>query len=181
MRMNVTETHPFIKQISEASGQDVASCYQCGKCTAGCPVAEHMDFVPNAVHRMIQYGDRSILGSSAIWLCVGCETCAVRCPNDIATSAVLDALKREAAEKGVRSREKSVIALHKSFLAGVQKRGRMHELSLILGIRLKSGGLFNDMKLGIEMFRRGKLSLFPKKIKNKRMLRNLFEKARRRT
>ncbi|MBU2438499.1 MAG: heterodisulfide reductase subunit C, partial [Acidobacteria bacterium] len=60
-------------------------------------------------------------------------------------------------------------------------RGRMHELSLILGIRLKSGGLFNDMKLGIEMFRRGKLSLFPKKIKNKRMLRNLFEKARRRT
>jgi heterodisulfide reductase subunit C len=181
MSLNSTDTRSFVQQISEASGQDIVSCYQCRKCTAGCPVAEHMDFMPNAIHRMIQYGDRSILGSSTIWLCVGCETCAVRCPNDIATSAVLDALKREAAASGIRSREKSVIALHKSFLAGVQKRGRMHELSLILDIRLKSGGLFNDLKLGIKMFRRGKLSLFPKKIKNKQMLRNLFEKARRRT
>lgn len=181
MHLNSTEAHSFISQISGSSGQDIASCYQCGKCTAGCPVAEYMDFVPNAVHRMIQYGDRAILGSTAIWLCVGCETCAVRCPNDIATSAVLDALKREAATKGIGSREKSVIALHKAFLAGIQKRGRMHELSLIRDIRLKSGGLFNDLKLGIEMFRKGKLSLLPKKIKNRRTVKELFEKSRRRT
>ena len=35
----------------------VENCYQCGKCTAGCPAADEMDFMPNQVLRLVQAGD----------------------------------------------------------------------------------------------------------------------------
>jgi heterodisulfide reductase subunit C len=141
-----------------------------------------MDLKPRAIHRLIQYGQKDeLLGSSAIWLCVGCETCGQRCPNDIYTSRVVDSLKQMAVEEGARSGAKSITALHKAFLSGIKKRGRMHELSLIVNMRMRSGGYFNDMKLGIQMFRKGKLSLIPGKIKNTRELKALFNKVRRPT
>jgi hypothetical protein len=93
----------------------------------------------------------------------------------------MDVLKQMAVRQGVKGGEKSVITMHKAFLSGVNKRGRMHELSLIREIRLKSGGLFNDLRLGLDMFRKGKLSLLPKKIKNMREVKALFSKARRST
>jgi heterodisulfide reductase subunit C len=168
----------LLEKISESSGQDVSACYQCQKCAAGCPVAEFMDLKPNAVHRLVQYGRKDeLLRSSAIWLCVGCETCGQRCPNDIYTSRVMDILKQMAVEEGARSGAKSITALHKAFLSGIKKRGRMHELSLILDMRMRSGGYFKDMKLGIRMFRKGKLSLIPGKIKNTKEVRALFEKT----
>jgi heterodisulfide reductase subunit C len=173
-----TETRTLAERIREESGQDVSACYQCRKCAAGCPVAEYMDFKPHAIHRLIQYGLKDeLLRTSAIWLCVGCETCGQRCPNDIYTSRVVDVLKQMAVAEGVKSGAKSITALHEAFLSGIRKRGRMHELSLILDMRLRSGGYFKDMKLGLQMFRKGKLSLFPEKIKDRSSVKALFDKA----
>ena len=91
----------------------------------------------------------------------------------------MDILKQMAVREGIKGQEKSVTTLHKSFLNGIKKRGRMHELSLIRDIRLKSGGYFKDLVLGLKMFQKGKLSLFAEKIKNIRDVKDLFEKARR--
>ena len=173
-----TQSKNLVESISEESGQDVSTCYQCRKCTAGCPVAEYMDYPPNALHRLIQYGRKEeLLRSSAIWLCVGCETCGQRCPNTIYTSRVVDILKQMAVEEGAKSGAKSITALHKAFLSGIRRTGRMHELSLILEMRLRSGGYFKDMKLGIDMFRKGKLSLIPGRIKNTKDVKAMFKKA----
>jgi len=170
----------FLADIQRDSGQPISSCYQCQKCSAGCPVVGYMDFSPHQVHRMIQYGKRKeILTSSAIWLCVGCETCGTRCPNNIFTSRVMDALKQMAVRENVRGREKTVTAMHRAFLSGIKKRGRMHELSLIRDMRIRSGGLFKDMGLGIRMFKLGKLKLLPEKIKDRKGIRAVFDNARR--
>ena len=69
--------------------------------------------------------------------------------------------------------------MHHAFLSGIRKRGRMHELNLIKDIRLRAGGYFKDMGLGIKMFRMGKLSIFPEKVKNIKEIRKIFKKARR--
>ena len=168
----------LVEKVAKESGQDISSCFQCRKCTSGCPVAEYMDFHPNALHRLIQYGRKEdLLSSSAIWLCVGCETCGQRCPNTIYTSRVLDVLKQMAVKEGAKSGAKSITALHKAFLSGIRRRGRMHELSLILDMRMRSGGYFKDMKLGIDMFRKGKLSLIPGKVKNTKGVKAMFKKA----
>ena len=170
----------FLADIQRDSGQPISTCYQCQKCSAGCPVVGYMDFSPHQVHRMIQYGNRKeILTSSSIWLCVGCETCGTRCPNNIFPSRVMDALKQIAMREHVRGREKTVPAMHRAFLSGIKRRGRMHELSLIRDMRLRSGGFFKDMGLGIRMFKLGKLRLLPEKIKDRRGIRAAFERVRR--
>src|SRR5208282_717492 len=72
----------------------VADCYQCGKCTAGCPVAMHMDVAPNQVVRLVQLGEwEKALQSRAIWECVGCQTCSTRCPKEVDCAGVMDALR----------------------------------------------------------------------------------------
>ncbi len=178
--MSRAEKSAFLEELQKESGQTISSCYQCQKCAVGCPVVGYMDFHPHSVHRMIQFGNKEeILSSSSIWLCVGCETCGSRCPNDIYTSKVIDALKQMAIRQGIKGREKAVSAMHTSFLAGIKKRGRMHEISLIRDMRLKSGGFFKDMKLGIEMFKRRKLRLFPEKIRNRKQIKSLFNRVRR--
>lgn len=118
-----------------------------------------------------------MLACSSIWLCAGCETCGARCPNGIDIAKVMDVLKQIAYSENVKGKEKNIQVMHQVFLSGIKKRGRMHELSLIRDMRLKSGGLFKDMKLGIKMFRLGKLSLFPSRVKNKKEVRKMFKKA----
>ncbi|MCX8127053.1 MAG: heterodisulfide reductase subunit C, partial [Dehalococcoidia bacterium] len=44
---------PFREQVERLSGENVARCYQCGKCSAGCPVAFAMDLAPRRIMRAI--------------------------------------------------------------------------------------------------------------------------------
>ena len=44
-------TPPDIDRFAETAVRD---CYQCGKCSAGCPMAEHMDLLPNQLVRLVQ-------------------------------------------------------------------------------------------------------------------------------
>ncbi|MDH5187239.1 MAG: heterodisulfide reductase subunit C, partial [candidate division WOR-3 bacterium] len=50
------ETNEIISLIEELSGQKISDCFQCGACTAGCPVAFAMDPVPSQAIRMLQLG-----------------------------------------------------------------------------------------------------------------------------
>ena len=57
----------FLEEAQKRSGEDVNLCYQCLKCTAGCPTAPYMDIRPNNVIRMIQMGmKKEVLGLSLI-------------------------------------------------------------------------------------------------------------------
>jgi hypothetical protein len=55
----------------------------------------------------------------------------------------------------------------------------MHEVSLIRDMRMKAGGFFKDLKLGIKMFRLGKLTLFPEKVKKMDEIKRMFAESRR--
>ncbi len=110
----------FIEQVSELSKQDIQRCYYCLRCSAGCPAAYAMDYTPAQILRLVQLGQKeTLLRSSAIWLCIGCETCGTRCPNEIHAGAVIDALRQIAIEEGVPAAERSVFKLHKAFLDSI--------------------------------------------------------------
>jgi heterodisulfide reductase subunit C len=153
----------LLATIREKSGQDILACYHCQKCVVGCPVAEFMDVPPNAIHRLIQYGRKDeILKSATIWLCAACETCGTRCPNDI----------------DIKGKERDVAVMHGLFMSGIRKRGRMHEVSLIRDLKLRTGGFFKDIRLGIKMFRLGKLSLSAECVKNVKDIKQMFDRAK---
>jgi heterodisulfide reductase subunit C len=61
--------------VNELAHTRVQDCYQCGKCTAGCPAAQRMDLSPNQLVRLVQAGQlERALRSEAIWQCVSCQT-----------------------------------------------------------------------------------------------------------
>ncbi|MDP2920179.1 MAG: 4Fe-4S dicluster domain-containing protein [Dehalococcoidia bacterium] len=84
----------FVKKVTELSGQKLNLCYQCGKCSAGCPMSDAMDILPNQVMRLVQLGlEEDIGGSKAVWLCASCLTCTARCPKGIDLARVMEALR----------------------------------------------------------------------------------------
>ncbi len=93
----------LIQQIEEMSGQEVMACYQCGNCSAGCPVAGAMDLLPNQIIRLLQMGQtEEALRARAIWYCASCLTCEARCPKGIDIARLTEALRTLAIEKGIR-------------------------------------------------------------------------------
>jgi heterodisulfide reductase subunit C len=167
----------FSAEVERKSGEKAVQCYQCGECTAGCPAAFAMDITPNRVMRMVQLGcEKTVLSSSTIWLCAGCETCATRCPRGLSVAKVMDACRELAAEKGVKSKEPGVVTFHEEFLADVARNGRVHEVGLIALYKMKSRDLFSDVPMGIKMFFKGKLALLPTKIKGVGEVRKIFRK-----
>ncbi len=101
----------FVKKIEEISGQDLMSCYQCGKCSAGCPMVFAMDILPNQIIRLVQLGlDEEIGKSKTIWLCASCITCGARCPRGVDLSKVMEALRQLTLRKNEDTVELSKMA-----------------------------------------------------------------------
>lgn len=165
----------FGRTIRERSGEPIALCYFCQKCTAGCPVAFAMDYKPAQVLRLVQLGQKdAVLSSSAIWLCVSCETCGTRCPYRIRLVPVFDTLRYMALEEGYRP-EPAVYALHRSFLDSIRLWGRVHELSMILEYKVRNRDPFSDLGIGIGLVLKGKLPYLPERIPGRAQVRRLYE------
>ncbi|RYD05573.1 hypothetical protein N752_09510 [Desulforamulus aquiferis] len=128
---------------------------------------------------MIQFGLKDeLLKSKAIWVCVGCETCGARCPNGIRIASVMDALREMAIEEGVAPGEKDIKLFHDCFLNSAKSYGRVHEGTMLMRYKLKSGHLMDDVGVGIKMFLKGKLALFPHSVPSKVEVKRIFDWAK---
>jgi len=159
----------------ERTGLDVNVCYQCGRCSSGCPVSPFFDLLPLEVVRLCVHGQEELLlASRTIWLCASCATCTTRCPNGIDIAGVIDLLRQRLLGRDGKPAEPRVAAFHRSFLGSVRRWGRTYEVGMIGAYKMRSGDLFGDLKLGLGMFWRGKLRLLPRGIHHKGEVRSLF-------
>ncbi|MEW6439742.1 MAG: 4Fe-4S dicluster domain-containing protein [bacterium] len=168
----------LIDELREA-GADAAACFQCGRCSAGCPLAEFFDFKPMQVVRMCAYGlEDALLESRTIWICASCETCTTRCPNGIDIARLMDVLRSRALVAQKTRSEPKVAAFHKAFLDSIRAHGRIHELGMIAGYKLRTRDLFSDAGLGLQMLRRGKLTLVPARIRGRDEVKQIFRTSK---
>ncbi len=159
---------------------NVEECYQCQKCSAGCPVAAFMDYKPHQVIQMVALGmTQPLLSSHTIWICASCYTCTTRCPNEVNVAAVIDRLRQTALEESIPPAEARTVLFHRAFLQSVRSYGRIHELSMMTRYKSASKTYFADMRLGLGMFRRGKLRLVPSFVKGRKEVSRLFPKENR--
>ncbi|MEJ5330175.1 MAG: 4Fe-4S dicluster domain-containing protein [Desulfobaccales bacterium] len=162
-------------------------CYQCKKCSAGCPLTFAMDLLPDTVIRLALLGqEESLLSCRTIWVCASCVTCTTRCPNGIDIAGVMDWLKEEALRRGVAVPQPEVATFHRYFLESIRKGGgRLSETALMqrytlfqLRRRPDLKELVRQLKLGWELFRRRRLRLLgPPALKGRADIRAIFQKA----
>lgn len=166
----------FLKIVEAHSGEPVRRCFQCDKCATGCPMASYMQHTPNELFRLIQLSDReTVLSSNAFWFCVSCYSCSVRCPNDIDIAQVMDTLRELALRYNCAPALPQARDFHQIFLDCVRRRGRVSELELIVRYNLKLGKPLARAALGWELWRKGRLELWPRRTGE---LRQLFARAK---
>ncbi len=171
------------RKIEELSGQQIAACFQCEKCTSGCPVTFAMDIAPHRLMRMLQMGllDEA-LRSDTIWVCASCQTCSTRCPNDIDIAHVMDTLRQLSRKDGTKTAHRNAPIFHAAFLSSLRRHGRIHEPEMAVTYMLRSGGLNGlrkQARAGIAMFKRGKIKLLPPRVGARRQVRNIFQRVKR--
>jgi heterodisulfide reductase subunit C len=166
-------------EIISESETNLFSCYQCNKCTAGCPVAYEMDYTPAQIIQAIRLEQLDmVLSSKTIWLCSSCETCSTRCPQGVDIAAIMDACRIMATRKGIKARVPAISSCFELMLNNMRFFGRIYEVGLIFALKLKTGEYTKDIDLGRKMFLKGKLKLLPEKPTTYRKVRKIFDKIR---
>lgn len=172
--VNLLEFGEDLKQIAET---DVKKCYQCGKCTAGCPLNYLMDISPSQVIRFCQMGMKEkVLNSRTIWYCIFCDTCSTRCPQGVDIKGVMDGLRRIARSEKIKPKA-DVRALEKSFASSIYSFGRVYEPGVVAGFNLLSGKLLHDVILFPLLLIKRKICLIPHMVRSSEV-RKVFKRAR---
>ena len=180
MKAETTQwTGGFAREVETASGASVMRCYQCQKCSSGCPIAGGSDLMPHELVRLIQFDAREeALSSRFVWECTSCETCATRCPQGVELPAAVDALRRLARAAGKLSPDTTVPTFNDIFLGAVRRMGRVHELSLLAAFKLRTRSFGQDLgKFPVMLWKR-KIRLLPAFVRGRAARERIFQRTR---
>jgi heterodisulfide reductase subunit C2 len=165
-------------EVNRRSGATPMNCYQCAKCSSGCPVASRADIKPHEVVRMVQTDQRqAVLTSRFIWECTSCQTCTTRCPQKVDIAGMNDALRAMSREARAVARTTAVPAFNDIFLDAVRRRGRVFEMGLMMRFKLRTKRWLEDADKAPMMLRKGKLPLLGARVGGKGERKALFARA----
>lgn len=172
----------FLAEVKNVpGGEKVEACIQCGTCTGSCPTSAKMDYTPRKLIAMVRAGlKEQVLSSNAIWLCASCYTCTARCPRGIVFTDVMYALKNLAYEHGYVKPKAPAPVFYAAFNRLVEKQGRLNERHLMIKYALKTDPmkLLEMAPVGIGLFLKRRLPLFPETMAGKREFRRLMVRTK---
>lgn len=163
--------------IAAEAGVDLKDCYQCGKCTAGCPLAEGMDLMPREVIRYLQLGAVDVvLEAKTPWICAQCVVCSSRCPQNVDICSVMRAVRQASKRAGFRPVPEADI-FDDEFIANVRAHGVSNEQYLAAAYNIKSGHLMQDAGNATRMLARGMVGLGIHNIEGRHEVAALIDRA----
>jgi heterodisulfide reductase subunit C2 len=167
----------ILELVEEISGVDVALCLQCRRCTNGCPVSAHTESSPSGILKKLQLGaDSEILDNEMIWLCASCETCYARCPMDINSAAVMDALRVLAEKRDAKKPAGNMPLMNKILLATMRVFGRTYDLGAMMLYKVGTATYFKDTEKVPMILRKRKIALFPSPGADRKIVKHIFKK-----
>ena len=175
-------------RVEELAQTKLSDCYQCGKCTAGCPRGADMDLPPTRMMRAAQLGQiEEASKADSIWRCLSCLTCSARCPKSVNVSGVVDALRQFAVEtNSVSPKSAKIIGFQKAFLRNVRRNGRTNEVEMASDFEIRYFfrrfdvmNVVNTGLLGPKMIARGKMHFaIGSPVTDKALVKRIFDKCK---
>ena len=168
----------IIRRVEEISGADLGACYQCKKCTSGCPVGDLVESPPSEIMRRLHLGaGKELLESELVWTCASCDTCSARCPMEIDVAAVMDALRALAIVENTTVPPGNVRWFDRVFLKTVYLFGRTYDIAMIGAYKLGTLRFFQDTEKFPAILKKGKIALTPPRGADSKTVKRIFKKA----
>ena len=168
----------LLEEVRQRSGTEVSACFQCHKCSTGCPIGPDMDYLPSQILRLVHLGaETEVLASRSIWLCASCEACTARCPMAIDIAGVMDALRIMAIDRRTALPDAHGKQFHRSFLGSVRRHGRVYEMGMMAAYKLRTFDLLSDVDKVPRMLAQGKLAMLPGRSGGVGDVRKIFRRA----
>ncbi len=176
IRLDKARDAAFLKKLEEESGQNLAACYQCGNCTAGCPGADVYDRQVSQIMRAAQLGLKDeALNNRSLWLCLSCSTCTMRCPNNIDVAAVMEALRHMARQEG-KVQDRPIEMFWKAFLDTVRMTGRSFEMGVMADFMMRTGRGWSNLEIAPAALKKRKLPFMPHMIAGRDEVARIFKR-----
>ena len=165
------------EEVAAKAGVNLKDCYQCGKCSAGCPVAHAMDLMPREVIRLMQLGLwEEVLSAKTPWLCASCITCVTRCPQDVDLPSLMEEVRR-ASKAADKQPVRGPDVFDDLFLKGIYQNGRSNELYMMMKYNLFSGNLMQDMFNAPHLLFKGMVGFKVHKVEDRADVRRIMDKC----
>jgi len=179
--INLTESRAANRLKAEAvateAGVNLKDCYQCGKCSAGCPVAHAMDLMPRELIRLMQLSSwEEVLEAKTPWLCASCITCVTRCPQDVNLPSLMEVVRRASKAAGKRPIKEPAI-FDDLFIKGVYQNGRSNELYMMMKYNLASGHPMQDAFNAPHLLLKGMVGFKVHKVKDRQDVRKIIDRC----
>ncbi len=166
-----------VSDLAREAGVDFDDCYQCGKCTAGCPMAHEMDLVPRQLIRLLQLGFiDTVLAAKTPWICANCMVCSARCPQGVDIAGIMLAVRHTAKRKGLRPVREADI-FDDLFVGNIRSYGKSNEAILAAKYNLISGHLLQDALNAPKMAARGMIGPKIHRVKDKAAVKRLVDRV----
>ncbi|MCP4421833.1 MAG: hypothetical protein GY805_34910 [Chloroflexi bacterium] len=180
-----TPARKFLQEVIEdtpGSNPRFEMCIQCGTCGGSCPSGADMEYSPRRIFGMIEANMREdVLKANTFWYCVSCYYCMTRCPQEVHITDLMYTLKRKAIREGYSQESTASDApdFSEFFVDAVVKYGRSFELGLATRYHLRHHplGAVKMAGMGLEMLRKGRMDITPRRIKNLDQLHAILDKA----
>jgi len=167
----------LLAEIKALHDTPITRCYQCGKCSAGCPMAEEMDLLPHQVMQCILLDRRDkVLDAQTPWLCASCLTCSARCPMDIDIAAVMDGL-RQISYRENRPAQRQIARFYRAFLEIIGRFGRAWEPMLVMLTPVSLRQRIQQAPLGVRLFLKRRMPLLPEISKGREEVAKLLKES----
>lgn len=151
--------------VGRGCGANVCKCYQCKRCSNGCPVAAYADMHPAQIMRAIQLGQVDLaVEARFIWLCTGCQTCTTRCPQGIDVAAVMDELRMIARREDRIPPKAPLAEVLRLNADSIQRWGRLYEIELVTRALLRNRQSMRAyLPIGRQVMAKRKVHLLPER------------------
>lgn len=95
--MSVRVEGSLLPELARFGAGDIAACFNCGNCSAVCPLSPDDGAFPRRIIRYAQLGMRDeLLSSHELWTCYQCAECTDTCPRQADPAEFMAAARRYA-------------------------------------------------------------------------------------